>query len=124
MSVVTSTRERQSSLIEQNKASIVIARETSTSDGAGGYTTSTTNLASQDIRIYNKKARVLNIDTGGWSTKRITLGLAKFDANINPETVTNKDTFTYGGKTYIVKDVINQYCQENIVFKEIQLEEV
>ena len=124
MSVVTSTRLRQTSLIEQNKASIVIARETSTSDGAGGYEISTANLASQDIRIYNKKARVLDIDTGGWSTKRETLGIAKYDANILPNTVTNKDTFTHGGKEYIVKDVVNQYCQENIVFKEVQLEEL
>ena len=124
MSVVTSTRLRQTSLIEQNKASIVIARETSTSDGAGGYEISTANLASQDIRIYNKKARVLDIDTGGWSTKRETLGIAKYDANILPNTVTNKDTFTYDSKEYIVKDVVNQYCQENIVFKEVQLEEL
>ena len=124
MSLVTSIRNQQTNLIAQNTTTAVITRTTKTSDGVGGYTTSDSTLVSQDIRIYNKKTRVLNIDTGGWSTKRIIKGIAKYDADINPETATNKDVFSFGCKSYVIKDVRDIYCQENIVFKELEIEEI
>jgi len=124
MSLVTSIRNQQTNLIAQNTTTAVITRTSKTDDGAGGYSTSDSTLASQDIRIYNKKVRVKNIDTGGWSTERVIEGIAKYDADINPETATNKDVFTFGGKSYKVKDVRDIYCQENIVFKELEIEEV
>jgi len=124
VSVVTSIRNQQANIIAQNTAAVVITRTTRTKKTSGGYSTATANLASQDIRIYDKKARVLNKDTGGWSTKRMIKGIAKYNANINPETATNKDTFTHNSKTYIVKDVRDIRCQESTVFKELELEEV
>ena len=66
MSVITSTRNQQTNIIEQNPASIVITRTAKVSDGAGGYTTSTPTLDSQDIRIYSKRTRILTIDDGGY----------------------------------------------------------
>lgn len=124
MSLATSIRNQQANLIAQNTTAAVITRTTKTKKTSGGYSTSDSALASQDIRIYSKKTRVLDKDTGGWSTKRMIKGIAKYNADVNPETATNKDTFTFGGKTYIVKDVRDIYCQESVVFKELEIEEV
>jgi len=125
MSLITSTRNNQINLINQNKASIEITRTTyNVPDGAGGYTTSTAILASQDVRIYNKRARILNVDTGGYSSSRVTKMIAKYDAKIKCKTATNTDTFTYGDKSYEVKDVKNVYTKGSIVFKECELIEL
>jgi len=123
MSLATSVRNRQANLIEQNKASIVITRTTKVSE-AGGYTTSTEDLASQDVRIYNKRTRILNIETGGYSSSRITKCIAKYDADVKRKTATNTDKFTYGDKEYEIQDVKNVYTGGSIVFKELELEEL
>jgi hypothetical protein len=119
-----SIRNRQADLINQNKASIVIIRITRTADGAGGYTEATTTLASQDFRIYNKQSRVLNLTDGGWHSQRITKLIAKYDANVQKESATYLDTFTYGGLKYKIIDVKDIYTQGYIVFKEVALEEM
>ena len=124
MSVVTSTRLRQTSLIEQNKASIVITRTAKTSDGAGGYSTSTSTLASQDIRIYSKRTRTLVIDEGGYHTVRVIKGVAKYDADIEKYSSDNEDKFTFGSKNYRVFDVMDQRIKGEIVYKELELEQL
>ena len=125
MSLITSTRNQQANLINQNKASIIITRTAKVSDGAGGWTILDPEiLDSQDVRIYNKRTRILNIETGGYSSSRITKMIAKYNADIKRKTSTNTDKFTYGDKTYEVEDVKNVYTKGNIVFKEYELVEL
>jgi len=125
MSVVTSTRLRQSNIIAQNPASIVITRTAKISDGAGGWTTlDPETLASQDIRIYSKRTRTLVIDEGGYHTVRVTKGVAKYDANVLKYGSNNEDKFTFMGKTYRIFDVIDQRVKGEIVFRELQLEDI
>jgi hypothetical protein len=119
----TSIRERQSSLIEQNKAQIVITRITRTAVD-GGWTEATSTLASQDFRIYNKRSRVLNIQDGGWHSQRITKAIAKYDADVQKESAQYLDTFTYGGIKYKITDVKPIYTGGQIVFKECELKEI
>jgi len=123
MSLVISTRNQQATLINQNKASIVITRQTRTLAG-GAYTTADTILASQDFRLYNKRSRTLNVTDGGWHTERRVKMIAKYDANVLRKSATNKDTFTYGGRNYYISDVINHYTAGSIVFKELELKEI
>ena len=123
MSVITSTRNQQTNIINQNTASIVITRTAKVSDGAGGYTTST-SIINQDIRIYSKRVRTLIIDDGGYHSIRITKGLALWDANILPKSSTNEDKFTHDGKNWRVFDVIDRYIKGSIVFKELELEQL
>lgn len=124
MSLITSTRNQQINIINQNKASIVITRTSKVSDGAGGWTTSEEDLDSQDIRIYSKRTRILVIDEGGYHSIRITKGLAKYNADVNKKSATNEDKFTYGSKTYQIFDVIDRYIKGSICFKELELEEI
>ena len=124
MSIITSTRNQQINIINQNKASIVITRTSKVSDGAGGWTTSTSTLASQDIRIYSKRTRTLVIEEGGYHSVRITKGLALYDADVNKYSSTNEDKFTYASKTWRVFDVIDRYIKGSIVFKELELEQL
>lgn len=124
MSVITSTRNQQINIINQNKASIVITRTSKVSDGAGGYTTSPEDLDSQDIRIYFKRTRILVIDEGGYHSVRVTKAIAKYDADINKKTATNEDKFTHNSKNYRVFDVKDVTCKGSIVFKELELEEI
>ena len=124
MSVITSTRNQQTNIINQNTASIVITRTAKVSDGAGGYTTSTSTIASQDIRIYSKRVRTLVIDDGGYHSIRITKAIAKYDANILKKSATGEDKFTFASKTWRVFDVIDRYIKGSIVFKELELEQL
>jgi hypothetical protein len=124
MSLYTSIRTRQADFINQNKASIVISRTTRVDDGAGGYSETTANLASQDFRIYNKQSRALNLNDGGWHSQRITKLIGKYDANVQKESAVYLDTFTYGGIKYKIIDVKPIYTQGQIVFKELALEEM
>ena len=124
MSLVTSIRNQQTNIINQNPASITITRKAKVSDGAGGWTSSTSNLAAQTIRIYLKRVRTLVVEEGGYHSVRVTKAIAKYDANILKYSSTNEDTFTYGGKTYRVFDVIDRYTKNSIVFKELELEEL
>jgi len=125
MSVITSTRLRQSNIIAQNPASIVITRTAKISDGAGGWTTlDPETLASQDIRIYSKRTRTLVIDEGGYHTVRITKGLALWNADVQKYSATNEDKFTFGSITYRIFDVIDRYVKGSIVFRELELEQL
>jgi len=124
MSVITSTRNQQINIINQNKASIIITRTEKTSDGAGGWTTSTTVLDSQDIRIYSKRTRILIIDEGGYHSVRITKAIAKYDADVKKKSATNEDKFTHDDKNWRVFDVINMKIKGEIVFKELELEQL
>lgn len=130
MSLITSTRNQQATLINQNKASIIITRQTRTLAN-GAYTTADTVLASQDFRLYFKTTfglsagtRDLGITDGGWYSKKIVKMLAKYDANVKRKSATNKDIFTYGGRDYFISDVVNHYVGGSIVFKECVPEEI
>ena len=125
MELYESIRLRQDNIINQNKAQIIISRTTRISDGAGGWLEpDPVNLPVQDFRIYNKRTRVLNVTEGGWHSQRITMMIAKYDANIEAENETFLDTFSYGDKDYKVTDVKDVYTQGYIVFKEVALEEI
>lgn len=125
MSLITSTRNQQINIINQNKASIVITRTVKVSDGAGGWTPQDPIiLDSQDIRIYSKRTRTLVIDEGGYHSIRVTLAIAKYDADILKKSATNEDKFTYNSKTYRIFDVIDRYIKSSVVFKELELEEI
>jgi len=124
LSLITSIRNQQENIINQNSASIVITRTSKISDGAGGWTSSTSTIAAQTIRIYSKKTRTLVVEEGGYHTVRITKGVARYDANILKYSSTNEDRFTYGSKTWRVFDVIDRYTKGQIVFKELELEEI
>ena len=124
MSVITSTRNRQATIIAQNPAAIIITRTAKVSDGAGGWESTSSTIASQNIRIYSKNTRILVVDTGGYSTVRVTRGVAKYNANVLKYSSTNEDKFTFGGKTYRIFDVIDQRVKGEIVFKELQLEDI
>lgn len=124
MSVITSTRNQQSNIIAQNPASIVIIRTAKVSDGAGGWTPSTETLDSQNVRIYFKRSRTLNIDDGGWHSERVIKMLCKYDADVKAESADNKDEFTYGDKSYRIFDVKDVYTKGSIVFKEAEIIEL
>ncbi|MBA7552190.1 hypothetical protein ES705_44745 [subsurface metagenome] len=124
MSLILSTRNQQINIINQNKASIIITRTAKVSDGAGGYVTTPTILDSQDIRIYSKRTRTLVIDEGGYHSIRVTLAIAKYDADILKKSATNEDKFIYDSKNYQIFDVIDRYVKSSIVFKELELEEI
>jgi len=124
LSLVTSIRNQQENIINQNSASIVITRTSKTSDGAGGWISSTSNLSAQDVRIYFKRSRTLNIDDGGWYSVRVIKMLCKYNADVKAESANNKDEFTYGGKSYKIYDVKDIYTKGSIVFKEAEIIEL
>lgn len=123
MSLVTSIRERQYDLIEQNPADITINRVTRTEYG-GGWTETSSTVAEQTVRIYNKKVRALNLTTGGWHSQRLDKMIAEYDADIKKESATNLDTFTHNGIKYKVVDVKPITTDGEVVFLECALEEV
>lgn len=120
----TSVREMQDNFINQNKASITITRTTRTEADDGGYTSATSTVKAQDVRIYDKSTRVLTNDDGGYHAKRLTKMIAKYNANILSESATNMDVFTHGSKKYKVKDVKDIYTGGYIAFKECYIEEL
>ncbi len=120
----TVIRTQQADLIEQNKASIVISRTTRTDDGAGGWNESSANLTSQDFRIYNKRSRTLNINEGGWHSQRVTKLIAKYNADVKKESENYLDTFTYNSIKYKITDVKPILTQGQVVFLEVELEEM
>jgi hypothetical protein len=124
MSLVTSIRLRQQNLIDQNPASVTITRKAKTSDGAGGWVTTTTTITAQTIRIYFKKTRTLNISDGGWHSVKVTKAIAPYNANIKKYTANNEDTFTHNGKTWRVFDVEDRTVLGEVVFKELELEQL
>ena len=124
MSLIASIRARQTELINQNPASIVISRVTKTRNPGGGYTTSTSVKAAQTVRIYDKGEREILVAEPGFSTTRETKMIARYDADILPRGAINTDTFTYDSNTYEVKDVKNEYTGGSIVFKTCRLEKL
>ena len=124
MEIYEDIRLQQDRIINQNKASIIISRTTRSDDGAGGWIETITTLTSQDFRIYNKRTRVLNVDSGGWHSQRVVMMIAKWDAKVEAENETFLDTFSYGDKDYKIVDVKDIFTQGYIVFKEVQLEEI
>lgn len=124
MGLVESIRNGKENLINVNPALVTITRTAKVSDGAGGYTESTSTLSAQTVRIYSKQSRTLNVDDGGWHSERVVRMIAKHDADINPKSATNTDTFTYGGKTYEVQDVKDRVILGSTVYKECELKEL
>lgn len=124
MTLITSIRDRQAELINQNPASIVISRVTKTKNTGGGWDTSTSVKDAQTVRIYDKGEREILVAEPGFSTTRTTKMIARYDADIEGRDADNFDTFPYDGKTYEVKDVKNEYTNGNIVFKTCRLEKL
>ncbi len=124
MTLITSIRDRQTQLINQNPASIVITRVTKTANVGGGWDTSSDIKDAQTVRIYDKGEREILVAEAGFSTTRETKMIAKFDADILPRDADSVDTFPYDGKTYEVKDVKNEYANGSIVFKTCRLEKL
>lgn len=124
MSLITSIRARQTELINQNPASIIITRKAKTRNTGGGWTETSSTLDAQTVRIYAKGERVIMVGEPGFSTVRPTKMIAKYDADILGRGANNVGTFPYDGKTYEVKDVKNEYANGSIVFKTCTLEKL
>ncbi len=127
MTLITSIRDRQTQLINQNPASIVITRVTKTRNTGGGFDEASSVKAAQTVRIYDKGEREILVAEPGFSTTRTTKMIAKFDADIKASKDANEvvvDTFPYDSKTYEVKDVKNEYANGSIVFKTCRLEKL
>ena len=126
-----SIRARQENLINQNPTTITILRITRTrpDDGDGGVLETPSTLLAQTVRIYNKRARVLNIrvlniDEGGYHIQHIMGMIALYNADVKAESDTYLDKFNYGEKTYKIVDVKDITTQGQVVFKECGLEEI
>jgi hypothetical protein len=102
----------------------MITRKAKISDGAGGWVTTESTLATQVIRIYYKKTRTLNIADGGWHSVKVTKAIAPYDADIKKYTANNEDTFTHNEKTWRVFDVEDRTVLGEVVFKELELEQL
>ncbi len=127
MSLITSIRNQQTILINQNAASIVITRVTKTRNTGGGWDTSSAVKAAQTVRIYDKGEREILVAEAGFSNTRGTKMIARFDADVKANKDANEvvvDTFPYDSKTYEVKDVKNEYANGSIVFKTCRLEKL
>ncbi len=124
MTLIISIRDRQTQLINQNPASIVITRVTKTENTGGGWDTTSAVKAAQTVRIYDKGEREILVAEAGFSTTRETKMIARYNADILPRGSDNVDTFTYDSKTYEVKDVKNEYANGSIVFKTCRLEKL
>lgn len=124
MELYESIRSQQAALIALNPASVVITRNAKVDDGAGGYTSTTTTLVSQDIRIYDKwrYTKVVNISEAGWTVKKTQKAIALYDGNFLAESPTNLDTFTHGGHTYKIVDIKDMTTQGFVCFKELEIE--
>ena len=119
-------RARQDNLINQNAASIVITRTTRTRGSDRGLVDSTSTIAAQTVRIYAKLryTKVVNINEAGWTIRKTQKMIAQYDCNILAESESNLDKFTYNSKTYKVVDVIDMFTQNQICFKEVEIEAV
>lgn len=126
MELYESIRLRQTNIIAQNPASIVITRITKTDDGAGGFTDVSSTLSAQTVRIYARLryTRIVNINEAGWSVKKTQKMIALYNANIKAENGTYLDKFTYNSKIYKVVDVTDILTQNYIVFKECEIEAI
>ena len=128
MSLITSIRDRQTQLINQNAASIVITRVTKTANARGGWDTDGgVEKDAQTVRIYDKGERQILVAEPGTSATRETKMIAEFDADVKANKDVDEivvDTFPYDGKTYEVKDVKNEYANGSIVFKTCRLEKL
>lgn len=126
MQLYESIRDRQSFIINQNKASITITRITRTSDGAGGFTETTSTLAAQDVRIYEKLryTKIITNNEGGYSLRKSQKMIAAYNANLQSESATYLDKFTYNGRTYKIVDVQDVLTQNQIVFKQCEVEAI
>ena len=124
MELYESIRLRQVDLIAQNPASIIITRITKSADGAGGFTDTTSTLAAQTVRIYEKLryVRIANINEAGWVIKKTQKMICQYNADVKAENATYIDKFTYNSKTYKIVDVSDMLTQNQIVFKECEIE--
>jgi len=126
MEIYEDIRLQQDRIINQNKASIIISRTTRSDDGAGGWLETVTTLASQDVRIYAKLryTKVVNISEAGWTVKKTQKAIAIYNSDFESENETFLDTFDYNGHTYKIVDVKDVLTQGQIVFRELEIEEI
>lgn len=121
-----SVRNQQSTLINQNPASIVITRNTRTRNSMQGFDEATSTLTAQTVRIYSKLryVKVVNVNEAGWTIRKTQRMIAAYNADLKSENETYLDTFSFGGKTFKIVDVKDVYTQGQIVFKELEIEEI
>lgn len=126
MELYETIRNLQTRVINQNKASIVVNRITRTSDGAGGWTDTASTLAAQDVRIYAKLryTKVVSNNEAGWTLVKTQRMIAAYNANLQSESATYLDKFSYNSKTYKIVDVQDVLTQNQIVFKQCEVEAI
>jgi len=127
MTLYESIRLRQSNIIAQNPASIIISRISNVDDGAGGWVPTTSTLPSQTVRIYDstvKDMAVLLVSDSGYHKSRIKKMIGLWNSDFEPENETFLDTFSYNGSDYKIVDVKPKKTQDYVVYKEVFIEEV
>jgi len=127
MELYESVRLRQSNIIAQNPASIIISRITQTDDGAGGWSPTPSTLPSQTVRIYDstvKDMAVLLVTDSGYHKSRIKKMVCQWNADVEAANETFTDTFSYNGSDYKIVDVKPKKTQDYVIYKEVFIEEV
>ena len=113
-------------MIADNPSSITITRKTYAIT-KGARVPSTTTLSAQTVRFYEKKGP-LNILADGERVRAIRTREIKMlclhDANVNPHSETNEDTFISGTTTYRIVQVRPVTWEGLIISKQCLLEEV
>ena len=126
MELYESVRLRQSNIISQNPAQIIISRISRGDDGAGGWLETITTLASQTVRIYDstvKDMAVLLVSDSGYHKSRIKKMIGLWNSDFEPENETFLDTFSYGGRDFKVVDIKEKTTQGFVCYKEVFIEE-
>jgi hypothetical protein len=128
MEIYKGIRQKQENIINDNPTSITITRTTKASDGAGGWTESTTTLDAQTVRLYTKgtvsEITSTDVAESGYTQVTILKMLAEYDADVERKTADNTDTFTANGRNYEIVDVLDVMVGGEIVFKQCQVREV
>lgn len=95
-------RRQTEAFIAENPTSIVMKRSVRTPNGKGGYTIVVTDQASQVFRIIpqQRSGHLSSRGIDGTVIKPEYVLIGKWDANVN-----NNDTFTFGGREYLVDHV-------------------
>jgi hypothetical protein len=126
MELYEAIRIRQCDLINQNPTTITISRTARTQADDGGWTSTTTNLAAQTVRIYTKSQLRIVTDTSeaGFRHVKVFKMIAQYNANVLKETADNIDRFTVGARTFKIVDVRPVTNQGYTVFIEAYIEEI
>ena len=115
-------RKNIQKLISVNPTYITVTRKTGVTDGAGGYTYSTTELNPIKVRLHGRKVMtVVSNDGGKFDSIRAKL-MCDWCANLKRYNQLNEDTFLIGTDKYRVLDLKEFWEDGFTVSKEAEVE--